>query len=137
MWKIAALASLLLAPLMAQAEEALFDAQGYCVAHYRGTIPAPPEGVRRISVQDLARLRPDADVLLVDVLPGEGGHRDEDGTWHLASPRLSLRVLTACPRQDVACCRPKCLAGSRAGWRGSPGATKRGLSSPSASPIAG
>jgi len=129
MWKIAALASLLLAPLMAQAEEALFDAQGYCVAHYRGTIPAPPEGVRRISVQDLARLR--------NVLPAEGGHRDEDGTWHLASPRLSLGVPTACPRQHVARCRPKCLAGSRAGWRGSPGATKRGLSSPSASPIAG
>ena len=110
MWKIAALASLLLAPLMAQAEEALFDAQGYCVAHYRGTIPAPPEGVRRISVQDLARLR--------NVLPAEGGHRDEDGTWHLASPRLSLGVPTVCPRQDVARCRPKCLASSRAGWRG-------------------
>jgi PQQ-dependent catabolism-associated CXXCW motif protein len=28
--------------------------------------------------------------LLIDVLPAEGGHRDADGTWHLARPRPSI-----------------------------------------------
>lgn len=80
------LALLPLAP--AVAEEALFGPDGYRIAHYRGPVAEPPGGVRRISAEEVARLRHRA--LLIDVVPAEGGHRDPDGTWRLAVPRPSL-----------------------------------------------
>ncbi|WP_343613725.1 rhodanese-like domain-containing protein [Novosphingobium sp.] len=66
----------------------LFGADGYRISHYRGPVPAPPEGVARISPAAMARMARQA--LLIDVLPAEGGHRDERGTWHLARPRPSI-----------------------------------------------
>lgn len=73
-----------------QPADALFGPDGYRIAHYRGPVPAPPAGVNRIAPEALAGLRPDIDVLLIDVLPAEGGHRDENGQWHLAVPRPSI-----------------------------------------------
>lgn len=93
MWK------LLLAPVLilfagistvcaAEPAEALFGPDGYRIAHYRGPVPLAPDGVRRILPAAVAALPPD--VLLIDVLPAEGGHRDADGIWHLAVARPSL-----------------------------------------------
>lgn len=90
MWKIAIAAALVLSPGTARAEEALFGPDGYRIAHYRGPVPAAPHGVRRIATEDVARLRPDRDALLIDVIPAEGGHREADGTWRLAVARPSL-----------------------------------------------
>nr|WP_206243050.1 rhodanese-like domain-containing protein [Novosphingobium terrae] len=76
------------APPDVAASEPLFNADGYRISHYRGPVPAAPEGVQRITAEEVAYLRDRA--LLIDVLPAEGGHRDEDGTWHLAMPRPSI-----------------------------------------------
>jgi len=81
----------LLVPGVARAAgspEALLGADGYRISHYRGPVPSAPEGVARISPSAVAALRDHA--LLIDVLPAEGGHRDEDGAWHLAQKRPSL-----------------------------------------------
>jgi PQQ-dependent catabolism-associated CXXCW motif protein len=72
----------------AAASPPLFDPDGYRISHYRGPVPAAPEGVRRITAQEVAHLRDHA--LLIDVLPAEGGHRDDNGTWHLAMERPSI-----------------------------------------------
>ncbi|WP_068083225.1 rhodanese-like domain-containing protein [Novosphingobium rosa] len=76
------------APPDVAASEALFSADGYRVSHYRGPVPTPPAGVQRITVREVAHMQDRA--LLIDVLPAQGGHRDEDGTWHLAVPRPSI-----------------------------------------------
>lgn len=70
------------------ASQVLFGADGYRISHYRGPVPIAPEGVQRITAREVADLRDHA--LLIDVLPAEGGHRDEDGTWHLALERPSI-----------------------------------------------
>ena len=72
------------------AQDMLFDAQGYRASHYRGPVPRAPEGVSRIAPAAVATLVPDRDVLLIDVLPAEGGQRQGDGTWRLAQERPSL-----------------------------------------------
>jgi PQQ-dependent catabolism-associated CXXCW motif protein len=88
MWRIAIAACLALLPGAALADEPLFGPDGYRIAHYRGPIPDPPSGVRRISAEDVAKLGPGA--LLIDVLPAESGHRDVEGKWHLAAIRQSI-----------------------------------------------
>ena len=73
------------------AEEPLFNAEGYRIAHYRGPVPAPPDGDRRIGPVAPAILRPDEDAIFIDLLPAEGGHRDPgSGRWTLAAPHLSI-----------------------------------------------
>lgn len=66
----------------AQGTQALFGADGYRVSHYRGPVPAAPDGVGRITVEAVSALRGRA--LLIDVVPAEGGLRDSLGGWHLA-----------------------------------------------------
>jgi len=83
----------LMAAMLAAApggEETLFNAEGYRIAHYRGPIFAAPEGVRRIAAREAVRLRPGRDAIFIDVLPAEGGHRDEEGRWHLATSHASI-----------------------------------------------
>jgi hypothetical protein len=85
--RIGLMAVLLLVPGVteAQAQEAgLFDAAGYRIAYYRSPVHRPPEGVGRIAPAAIAGLRPDVDMILIDVLPAEGGHRAADGRWQLA-----------------------------------------------------
>ena len=78
--RIGLMAVLLLVPGVTQAQEAgLFDAEGYRIAHYRSPVHRPPEGVGRIAPAAIAGLRPDVDMILIDVLPAEGGHREADG----------------------------------------------------------
>lgn len=92
MWKGFLLVALVAAvvPAHAQQEEALFNAEGYRSAHYRAPVHRPPEGVVRIAPVAAAALRPDIDALFIDVLPAEGGHREQDGRWRLARPRESI-----------------------------------------------
>jgi PQQ-dependent catabolism-associated CXXCW motif protein len=83
------IAALLLAsPVMAQ--EPLFDADGYRVAHYRAPVRQPPTGVGRIAPAAAAQLIPDRDAIFIDVLPAEGGHREPGGRWRLALPHESI-----------------------------------------------
>jgi PQQ-dependent catabolism-associated CXXCW motif protein len=86
---VAALVFLLL-PATATAEDALFGPDGYRIAHYRAPVGPAPEGVHRIAPQAAAQLRPDVDAILIDVLPAEGGHRENDGRWRLAQPRFGI-----------------------------------------------
>jgi PQQ-dependent catabolism-associated CXXCW motif protein len=93
MWKAVIAACLVLCSRAACAEaatEELFGPDGYRIAHYRGPVPGPPAGVHRIDAAAVARLRPDVDAILIDVFPAEGGHREADGSWRLASPRPSI-----------------------------------------------
>jgi len=92
MWKggIAAVLLLSFATPGGAQSDALFGPDGYRIAHYRGPVPGAPDGVRRIPPDAAARLRADRDALFIDVLPAEGGHRDEDGTWRLAIARPSI-----------------------------------------------
>lgn len=73
-----------------QADTALFDpVLGYRLSHYRGVIPAPPEGVPRLDTAAVARLRPRA--ILIDVTPAESAVRDAaTGRWTLAEPHASI-----------------------------------------------
>lgn len=84
------LCAALAAATPARAQDALFGADGYRVAHYRAPVPRPPEGVHRIAPAAASRLRPGIDAIFVDVMPAEGGHREGDGTWRLAQPRPSI-----------------------------------------------
>lgn len=91
--RIGLMTALLLVPGVteAQAQEAgLFDAAGYRIAYYRSPVHRPPEGVGRIAPAAIAGLRPDVDMILIDVLPAEGGHRAADGRWQLAQPHESI-----------------------------------------------
>lgn len=73
-------------------DAASFDpVQGYRVAHYRGVVPAPPEGVLRISKEQAARSWRSGGAILIDVNPAEGGVRDPaTGRWALAEPHGSI-----------------------------------------------
>lgn len=74
----------------ALAQEPLFDAEGYRIAHYRAPVRQPPPGVGRIAPEAAAQLQPGRDALFIDVLPAEGGHRAADGRWRLAAPHESI-----------------------------------------------
>jgi PQQ-dependent catabolism-associated CXXCW motif protein len=93
MWKHGLTIILLLAPTVVSAQlsdEGLFGADGYRIVHYRAPVPVAPDGVGRIAPAAVAQLRADNDVILIDVLPAEGAHRDEAGHWHLAKDRPSI-----------------------------------------------
>lgn len=81
-----------LLPVMSAAAPAspLFNADGYRIARYRAPVPAPPPGVTRILPQDVAAVRTQGGALLIDVMPAEGGHRQTDGRWRLATPRTTI-----------------------------------------------
>lgn len=87
---IGVLMTALLLPAPALAQDALFDAEGYRIAHYRAPVHSAPPGVGRIAPQAAAQLRPGRDALFIDVLPAEGGHREADGRWRLAMPHKSI-----------------------------------------------
>lgn len=53
----------------ALAQEPLFDAEGYRIAHYRAPVRQPPAGVSKIALAAAARLVPDRDAIFIDVLP--------------------------------------------------------------------
>lgn len=80
---------LLIALVAAAPEAALFDADGYRIAHYRGPVAAAPAGVTRIDTATARRLRAGG-ALFIDVLPAEGAVRGADGHWRLAVPRPSI-----------------------------------------------
>lgn len=83
------IAALLLAsPGLAQ--EPLFDAEGYRIAHYRAPVRQPPAGVGRIAPAAAAQLISNLDAIFIDVQPAEGGHRAPDGRWRLASAHESI-----------------------------------------------
>jgi len=93
MWKtlaIIALAGGAQAAMAQHADEALFAPDGYRMAHYRAPVTGPPPGVGRIAPAAAARLRPDRDAILIDVLPADGGYRGSDGRWRLAIDRPSI-----------------------------------------------
>lgn len=71
-------------------EPALFDAAGYRATRYRAPVHRPPDAVGRIAPGAVAGLRPDIDVILIDVLPAEGGHRESDGRWRLAREHRTI-----------------------------------------------
>lgn len=87
---IGVLMTVLLLPAPVLAQDALFDAGGYRIAHYRAPVHSAPPGVGRIAPQAAAQLRPGRDALFIDVLPAEGGHREADGRWRLATPHESI-----------------------------------------------
>ena len=70
------------------ASDADFDPDtGYRIAHYRGVIPHPPEGISHIAVDEVAKLH----AVLIDVTPAEGAVRDPTtGRWRLAEPHQSI-----------------------------------------------
>lgn len=85
----------LLAMLLAmtgQADGPLFDPiQGYRLSHYRGVVPAPPEGVARITTTQAASLWRSHRAIFIDVAPAEGGVRDPaTDRWSLAEPHVSI-----------------------------------------------
>jgi PQQ-dependent catabolism-associated CXXCW motif protein len=64
---------------------------GYRIAHYRGVVPAAPEGVRRIDDAEVLSLQRHRAALFLDVTPADGGHRDADsGAWHLAEQHETI-----------------------------------------------
>ncbi len=78
-------------PVTVHAQEPrLFDAAGYRAAQHRGPVHRAPEGVGRIAPVALAGLRPDVDAIFVDVLPAEGGYRQDDGRWRLARAHSTI-----------------------------------------------
>ncbi len=85
------IAALLLA-LSMPAEPTLFDpSTGYRIADYRGVVPSPPPGVRRIDDAEAAALHDGDRALFLDVTPAAGGHRDAtSGIWALAEPHVSI-----------------------------------------------
>lgn len=85
---MAMLAVLISALAHAQPAEALFSPEGYRISHYRGPVHEAPQGVRRIDAATLARFGGKA--LLLDVMPAEGGYRDDKGHWHLAVARQTI-----------------------------------------------
>lgn len=93
MARMLALASFLLSPSLAHGTppegDALFSPDGYRIAHYRGPVRPVPLEVDRIAARAAAQLG-ESEALFIDVLPAEGGHRDAEGTWHLAMPHSSI-----------------------------------------------
>jgi PQQ-dependent catabolism-associated CXXCW motif protein len=75
-----------------QADAPLFDpVQGYRLTHYRGVVPAPPDGVTRVTTAQVAALWRSRRALLLDVGPAEGGVRDPaTNRWTLAEPHASI-----------------------------------------------
>ncbi|AUW60606.1 rhodanese (plasmid) [Sphingobium sp. SCG-1] len=69
-----------------------FDAvSGYRIAHYRSVVPFPPEGVRKIEVQEALELLRRQGALFVDVTPAQGGRRDAlTGHWALAETHETI-----------------------------------------------
>lgn len=90
--RVAVLAAIAMLALSgrADAEERLFDADGYRITHYRAPVGDAPTGTRRISAEEAADLARTGDTLFIDVLPAEGGHREPSGRWRLARPHLSI-----------------------------------------------
>lgn len=84
------LIALLLATPPAFAQDTLFDAAGYRIAHYRAPVRQAPPGTGRIAPEAAAQLRAGRDALFIDVLPAEGGHRGADGRWRLAMSHDSI-----------------------------------------------
>ena len=78
--------------MAAQADGPLFDpVQGYRVTHYRGVVPAPPEGVTRVDTTQVAALWRSRRALLIDVGPAEGGVRDAaTNRWKLSVPHAAI-----------------------------------------------
>ena len=76
----------------APSEPALFDSvTGYRIASYRGVIPAPPPGVRRVDDAQAVLAHDDGKALFVDFTPAAGAVRDpESGSWRLAEAHDSI-----------------------------------------------
>ncbi len=87
--QLAAMLMIAASPAAAQSGPS-FGADGYRIAHYRAPTRRPPDGVTRIAPAAAAQLRPDRDALFIDVMPAEGGQREADGHWRLASVRHSI-----------------------------------------------
>lgn len=75
-----------------RAEPALFDpVTGYRIAAYRGVVPGPPPGVRRIGDGGALSAFRKGRALFVDVTPAPGAVRDGvTGDWRLAEPHATI-----------------------------------------------
>jgi PQQ-dependent catabolism-associated CXXCW motif protein len=63
----------------------------YRTAHYRGIVPAAPEGVLRIDARAARLLWRQRRALFIDLTPAEGGQRDaRSGRWTLAVPHRTI-----------------------------------------------
>lgn len=84
------LAALLLM-VIAPADPTLFDpATGYRIASYRGVIPGPPPGIRRLNDDEGAKAH-DANALFIDFTPAPGAvHDTVSDIWHLAEPHETI-----------------------------------------------
>lgn len=76
----------------AAAEAPPFDpVTGYRTARYRGIVPHPPEGARRIDASRAEAMNRDPRVTFIDVTPAEGGSRNPaTGEWRLAIEHRTL-----------------------------------------------
>jgi PQQ-dependent catabolism-associated CXXCW motif protein len=95
----------------AAAANADFDpVTGYRIAHYRGVVPAPPQGVVRIDAAAAQRLWAGRRAVFIDLTPAEGGQRDPvSGAWSLAQMHRSIprahwfpEAGRGVPRADIA-----------------------------------
>ena len=75
----------LLALLLAGSAAAPFDAEGYRTERYRAPVNRDPLPAARMVVAQARRLESERTAIFVDVMPAEGGIRDETtGEWKLA-----------------------------------------------------
>lgn len=91
----ASLAIVLLSGALAPAtadETAAFDAgTGFRIARYRAPVNQTPPGGQRISIDELDRLVASETVVLLDVMPAEGGGTDPvSGEWRLVRTRDNI-----------------------------------------------
>lgn len=78
-------------PQAQPAGPALFDAQGYRTARYRGPVKADPAPAVAIGLAEALALEPGRDALFLDVMPVEGGVRDPaTGVWTLSTGHLTI-----------------------------------------------
>jgi len=85
-----AIIALMLAPVADHNGD--FDSvTGYRVAHYRGVVAAPPEGIRRIDSAETAMLHRRGAVM-IDVSPAPGGvGNPAKGELRLSEPHVTMR----------------------------------------------
>jgi len=111
-WFLLGIALLASAPSRAEEPDALFDAQGYRISHYRAPVTATVAEVRRIGLHAAAALRPDHDAIFIDVMPAEGGIVKQTARGGSQRNARVFPVRTGFRRRDAACWLPTSAHGS-------------------------
>lgn len=84
-----ALAGVMLSAAPVAAQD--FDSDGYRSARYRAPVQADPAPARQISLDAALKFESDKDALFLDVMPTEGGVRDEvTGQWRLSASHETI-----------------------------------------------